>query len=500
VNCNSRRVVWGTAALVALSGSAAMAQESATDAKLRELSEKIERMRVESDRQIAQLQEQQKQLEALRNAVLAPTPAPPAIPGVVPAARGVAPTPLTTPVPAANEPAPEYVMKGTLPGSFRVPGTDTSIKIGGFARLDIVKDFGGGSFGAIAIPSLVPFGGSAQASRKGYFNENARESRLYVRTQTDTSYGPVMTYIEGDFIGAGGNETVTNSSAFRIRQAYLEAGPWLAGQTWTNFVDLGSYHETIDFAGGQGNVQGIRDGQLRYTQRWGTTQQLSIALENPESDIFGTVVTTEAAASSPTSTTTLDTAPDVNARYQLTGDWGRISLGAMARHLVFNNTGGAPINGFVGGTGVTAYQWALQGKVNTFGKDSIQYSLAGGAGVGRYLLGSVSNTAAVIENGRLKAIQEVGATVSYQHFWTPTLRSNLIYGQVKSDLPHPYVPLTTPNKVAVVFANLIWSPVPSSLIGVEWERGMVENDSVSTPASSNHGSNNRLLTSFQYGF
>lgn len=500
MNRNSRRVTWGAAALVALSGSSAMAQESATDAKLRALSEQIERMRVASERQLAQLQEQQKQLDALRSAVLTPTPPPPPIPGVVPVARGVAPTPLTTPVPAANEPAPEFVMKGSLPGSFRVPGTDTSIKVGGFARLDVVKDFGGGANGAIMIPSLIPFAGSAQSTRKGYFNENARQSRLYVRTQTDTSYGPVNTLIEGDFIGAGGNETVTNSSAFRIRQAFVEVGPWLAGQTWTNFVDLYSYPETIDFAGGQGNVQGIRDAQLRYTQRWGTTQQLSVALENPESDIFGTVATTESAASSPTSATTLDNAPDVNARYVFSGDWGRVSLGAMARHLVLNNTGGTAINGFVGGAGVTAYQWAVQGKVNTFGKDSIQYSLASGAGIGRYLLGSVNNTAAVIENGELKAISERGLTASYQHFWTPTLRSNLVYGVVKLDLPHPYVPLTTPSKVSAIFANLIWSPVAGSMIGLEWEHGMIENDSVDTPKLSNRGSNNRLLTSFQYGF
>src|SRR6266849_10069986 len=47
-------------------------------------------------------------------------------------------------------------------------------------------------------------------------------------------YGNMTTFIEGDFFGADGNETVTNSNGFRIRHAYGTLGNFLAGQYWTN--------------------------------------------------------------------------------------------------------------------------------------------------------------------------------------------------------------------------------------------------------------------------
>ncbi len=462
-------------AAAVLCTSGAFAQESATEAKLRELSEKIERMRAESAQQIEQLRAQQKQLEAQQQqqqVVAKPAP----------------------------EAAPEAVVKGDLPGSVKIPGTNTSVKIGGYARLDVVKDLGGGAFGSIAIPALVPFGGSTQSTRKGSFNMNARESRLYLKTFTPTSLGPVTTYFEGDFLGAGGNETVTNSSAFRLRHAYAELGPLLVGQTWTTFVDLASYGETLDFAGGNGVLQGIRAGQIRYTAKVDGHNQLAFSAENPESDIFGTTTTTMTAAVGPTSTTTLDKYPDLIAKYTYLDGWGRVTISGLARHLTFNNAGQAPVNGFVGGSGVTTGAWALQGAINTFGQDSVRYSVSGGSGVGRYVLGGAGNTAAVINGGKLDAIRQKAFELAYQHYWTPAVRSNLVYGKIIEDYPHPAVPLSTPSHIAMLWANVIWSPIPNGWVGVEWERATVKNDAVSTPTLSDYGKNDRLLMSFQYGF
>lgn len=394
----------------------------------------------------------------------------------------------------------DYVKKGELPGSIMIPGTETSLKIGGYARLDAVKDFDGGAFGTIAIPSLIPFAGSAQSTRRGQFGMNARQSRLYVRTLTPTSFGKVSTHIEGDFLGAGGNETVTNSAAFRLRHAYVEAGSWLLGQTWTNFVDLASYPETIDFAGGNGLVQGVRAAQARYTMGWGAGHQFSVAVENPESDIFGTVTTTMSAAVGPTSATTLDKAPDINAKYVYSGAWGRVAVSGLARRLTLNNTGGAAINGFIGESSATTAAWSVASRIKTFGSDSIQLSAAGGDGVARYVLGAVGNTSAAIVNGKLEGIHQDAYSAGYQLNWSPTLRSNFIYGYVKSKLPHPAVSLATPSKVSAVFVNLIWAPVKNGFIGIEWERGEVRNDAVATATVSNKGQNDRLLISAQYGF
>jgi hypothetical protein len=335
---------------------------------------------------------------------------------------------------------------------------------------------------------------------------SARQSRLYFRTSTPTSLGEIITHAEGDFYGAGGSETNTNSAAFRIRHAYIEMGSWLAGQTWWNHADLASLPETLDFSGGLGGPQAGRQPQLRYTYRWGGggpgtfAHQLSGAIENPESDIFGTVQTGIAAGAGPTSLTTIDKTPDFSLRYVFATDWGRMSFAGLYRHLTLNNRGGAAINGFVGESSDDAWVWTFQGRIKTFGDDSFTYGATGGPGAGRYILSVPNNIAAVIDNGELKAIRSEGYTLSYQHFWSNAWRSNVLYGYIKQHNPHPAVPTTAISKQQGWWVNLIWSPVPNALVGVEYNWNQVKNDTDGSGAVSNKGRNNRLEFSFQYGF
>jgi hypothetical protein len=411
--------------------------------------------------------------------------------------------PATREAPSAGAPG-SLVIAGSMPGSFVIPGTATSLKIGGYARLDIIKDTNGGAGGSIMIPQLVPLDGSAGATRKGFFNMNARQSRFYIRTQTPTAIGDVVTHLEGDFYGAGGNEVASNSSAFRLRHAYIETGSWLAGQTWWNSCDLASLSETLDFSGGAGGLNCGRASQLRYTWRWAGAdskyaQQLSLAAENPESDINGAAPTVFVAASGATNAIVIDKAPDVSLRYVFATDWGRMSFAGIYRHLTFNNNGSAAVNGFTGESSKDSGIFVAQGRIKTFGDDSVQYGVSLGNGAGRYILNSIGQTAGVINNGALQLINQQGYVVGYQHFWSPAWRSNFIYGWIHSDYPHPALPVTTYNKIGAGYINLIWSPVPNSLVGIEWNRTDVKNQA-EPGVVSNKGHNNRIEASFQYGF
>lgn len=84
--------------------------------------------------------------------------------------------------------------------------------------------------------------------------------------------------------------------------------------------------------------------------------------------------------------------------------------------------------------------------------------------------------------------------MGYRHAWTPTLRSNFVYGRVSADLPHPAIVATTVSASTAVYLNLILAPFPNAMLGVELQRTQLKND------LGQKGSNNRLLTSFQYGF
>jgi len=96
---------------------------------------------------------------------------------------------------AAQTATPANVVQaGDLPGSFKIPGTNTSVKLGGFIAVEAVKELnGGGMFGNITSNlNTVPIEGSAQSSRSGQLTLSARRSRLQLLTLTrGTALGDV---------------------------------------------------------------------------------------------------------------------------------------------------------------------------------------------------------------------------------------------------------------------------------------------------------------------
>jgi len=63
---------------------------------------------------------------------------------------------------------------------------------------------------------------------------------------------------------------VSNSHGFRLRHAYGTLGNFLAGQTWTNFMNPSSLPETLDFGGPVGQIFD-RQAQVRWTQSFGAS-------------------------------------------------------------------------------------------------------------------------------------------------------------------------------------------------------------------------------------
>ena len=154
--------------------------------------------------------------------------------------------------------------EGEFPGSFKLPGTNTSLGFYGYAKLDIIRDLNAFQGDSPSFPA-IPLDGTAAARRQGATRLQARQSRFNIETRTPTEFGTLRTLIEGDFFGTGGNALTSNSTTFRLRHAYGELGPVLGGQTWSNFMDPQSIPETVDFNGPAGQIF-IRQGQLRYMQ------------------------------------------------------------------------------------------------------------------------------------------------------------------------------------------------------------------------------------------
>jgi len=439
-------------------------------------------------------------------------------------------TQATTQTVAAANPANTPAAVKSPPGTFLIPGTNTTLKIGGYVKLDIVDDVAGANLnGQVVDLQSIPLNGTPQARRTGSLNFSARQSRVNVGTSTPTEYGPLNSFVEGDFYGSNSTAVETNSASFRLRQAYAELGPVLFGQSWTVFDDVEAIPETLDFGGPAGVAYGLRQPQLRYTADFGTDGKLLAALENPEGDFLGADHGTFVPAGSTTSTRVLNQVPDITARYTIKPSWGRISVGGVVREIHLDTGGTAqtfqgPTKSFTyageattwGGGGVADLQ------IPTFGKDTLTFWAEGGPGLGRYQLQSQDEVfaqgispfgatnanpgdAAVLDSrGQLHAITALGGNVWYRHYWTDKLRSNITYGRTYHDNPSAYLPVNTVSELQSLHANLIWSPIPQTNFGAEYIYGSLKLDGQTAANTAlgygSQGTMHRVQFSAQYQF
>jgi hypothetical protein len=381
---------------------------------------------------------------------------------------------------------------GIFSGSMLVPGTNTSLKIGGYVKLDYTYDFsaqenivGGLNPGAIPLDANVP-GTTASPGRNihGASQMTASESRFNIETRTPTSYGEVKTFIEGDFFNPNGLvnsnsfKVNSNSSGFELRYAYGTLGPWLIGQFNSVFRDTFAEAETLDYNGPiSGGV--FRQPLVRYLYAAGSGLEFVLAAENPQT--FWTEATGTATLGGTTNTTfgtgQGDKVPDFTASATLNAPWGHVALRGVFRDLYDHNGTTISQSKFGWGLGLSA-------NLDTGGKDDLIVQVNGGEGVGRYMNtfsplvpDAVVNTA----TNRMTTIAAVGGLLGYQHWWSSTLRSTVVGSYLRELNPSGAF---APAALAVQgkywwtgTVNLIWSPVPQIDTGIEYihENRTIEN-------------------------
>ena len=86
----------------------------------------------------------------------------------------------------------------------------------------------------------------------------------------------MKTTFEFELFGTGVDEGQTT---FRLRHAYGELGYWGAGQTWSPFMDIDVFPNSLEYWGPTGMVF-FRNVQVRWMPIQGDTR-LTLALERP---------------------------------------------------------------------------------------------------------------------------------------------------------------------------------------------------------------------------
>jgi len=231
--------------------------------------------------------------------------------GAIPPSRispGIAPAMGTEAVPGVP------LAGGSFPRSFLIPGTDTSIRLGGFIDLTGLYYLQGNNnvnpgtpssnsgqngnlnsvpIGQQFVPGLGPVPQTLNHSRgNGVFTMSPQQSRLNVETRTPTAWGESRTFIEFDFARCANFSCQTlqqdggDSLLPRLRFAYGTLGGFLGGQAISNFSDADADTESMEFGGAMGSTGGRRIPQVRYTLvgPWGSAW--SVSAEQPTTSMI----------------------------------------------------------------------------------------------------------------------------------------------------------------------------------------------------------------------
>lgn len=397
------------------------------------------------------------------------------------------------------------------PGAIKIPGTEATIKFGGFIQttlsVDVSNTLGGQEYDVFvpftAANGGIPYKGTVQANREsGQVQFEARTSRFNMDINTPTDYGNLRTFVETDLMGAGGNKFQSNSNAFRVRHAYAEIGSWIFGQTWSNQGDIAQGVNLLDIIGGPVGIPGIgRFPQIRYTYGVTPTSKFSVALEQPVQDYVGSDLVSFGATGTTMSKNSIDTMPDLTARYTIADTWGRQSVGMVLRRIKAEGTNTQSLTAAgspeIKSDSTIGFLFNYQGQINLFGTDKLLYSAIYEEGAGRYM-NDMQATAIFNSDGLFDTVRGWGANIGYQHIWMPNWQSNVTYGvvryttddwtKVSADRYARY------NAADSLHANLMWSPVKNSTVGIEYVYGKIGNDVGDT------GTAQRITLGTRFGF
>lgn len=396
---------------------------------------------------------------------------------------------------------------------FQIPGTPMKIRFFGYVSGTYIYDIE--SLGSPNTLSPASIGTMSPSIGNANIRFNAARSNFGIEVHTPvpgyvdplklvliTGFTPLATVGATATQEANDKQLLSNDESNVIAAAYVELGSFLAGQYATNFMDINSVPEILNF-GSNAGAYGIAAPQLKYSEKMGDNNAytLAIALENPETDytLVNAVIphpadpyllppytyfTSGIPSAALIEPAVHDRVPDLTLSLNYQQDWGHLFVSAMVRE---QRVCGTPITPLVQATPgfvpmgaprtqqvpIDAHKvsWAanIAGQFKFWGKDNITGHLEYGYGLGRYALGTVTQTSWVDLNKpkTMEQIYSTVGTVAYQHWWNDCFRSTFLYGFVNNHIRNQSPGIT--NKwIHSGVVNLMYSPTPIVNVGIEY--------------------------------
>ncbi len=305
------------------------------------------------------------------------------------------------------------------------------------------------------VPSTIAVGDESNEG-DAVFDSNAKFSRLWFKTRTETDAGLLTSYIETDFNGSN-DERLTNQSVSGLRHAfvnwdYSDSGSLLLGQTWSTFFNVGALPETLDFVGPTSGTVFVRQAQARWTHKMGDGASFMLAAENPSVSMY------DAGGGFEANDIDESSMPDLIARYNGKAGNFSYSLAAMGREISYD-TGSQSDDEM--GFGVS-----LSGKWVFENGDDLKFMVNHG-NLGRYVGLNAFRDAAVEIDGDIDLIDMTGGFIAYRHHWNEKFRSTFSYAMSSADNSDDILSDVT-ETISNANINLMYSPTKKLTLGAEF--------------------------------
>lgn len=336
----------------------------------------------------------------------------------------------------------------------------------GFVQIDAIYDFDrmDPAWKDSLRPSKIPVNcpGDPGCGTDGEFIFSVRQTRFGVVTTAPTELGTLKTQLEFELYGVGSDEGKTTP---RLRHAYGELGAFLAGQTWSNFMDIDVFPNSIEYWGPPSMIF-WRNMQVRWTPWKGEQSSFSVALESPSASIDDGKLD---GISSNLNLSGKTKYPDLTAHWRTKGDWGHIQIGGILRSVGYENTASA--NGEPSGS-KTGYGVNLSGNLKLGHQGVIKAQLAWGKAIASYFNDGGIDLAPDA-NLQPETLTILGWLLFYDHNWNDKWSSSVGWAMTDQD--------NSAGQVNDAFkgsqyglVNLLHYPTKNTMIGGELQYGEYE--------------------------
>jgi hypothetical protein len=367
-------------------------------------------------------------------------------------------------------------------GFFRIPGTETCLKIGldisSETKLNFVNnDF---SITTLRLPTFTtPTGGAPELV---YSVQDLRgtvdryrfitDTQFQVASATQTDYGPLFSFFSfrTPQITAAEQRVGLANNNIQLDQAWVKFGGLTSGlhKSYFDFTQTGYVHQ-----GGYGSSRVLP--LLAYTQTLSSMATATISIEDGTYRRYQDTILANYSGTR---------APDVVGQLRVTPTWGVLHA-SVAYHSIRDQAANLCC-----GTAVrSSYGWAAQvgGEYRT--KWSDVFGSFAGETYGRFMVSATAAHGAqdylgipffapdyiADEDGRVRKTRGASWLASYEHIWTPTLKSTFSYSayrtQTVSGLTElaPGIPFNIDlrSRGALYQVGTEYMPVPDLMIGAK---------------------------------